>query len=156
VHPIDYADDTYLIGLGPAITAAFPSRVQHGPAIRLTPSLHKCAVYSTPSAPTYAAAEQTTHILIIQHTTDGFVAAGTHVGTKNYILAYTELRADQAIALINKPQDLPQPLNAEAKFLILSRSLRRRLTHCSRYRVVRPPLALGHLATLQAAVENTA
>jgi hypothetical protein len=62
--------------------------------------------------------------------------------------------ADQAIALIRKLQDLPPPLTAQAKFLLLSRSLQRRLTHFSR--VVRPPLSLGPLAKLQGAVENAA
>jgi hypothetical protein len=58
VHPIAYADDRYLIGPGPAVTAAFHTLVQRGAAIGLTPSLHKCAVYGTPSTPAYMASSQ--------------------------------------------------------------------------------------------------
>jgi hypothetical protein len=57
VHPIAYADDTYLIGPGPAVNAAFHTLVQHGAAIGLAPSLHKCAVYGTPSTPAFTAAQ---------------------------------------------------------------------------------------------------
>jgi hypothetical protein len=59
---------------------------------------------------------------------------------------------DQAIALIRKLQDLPPPLTAQAKFLLLSRSRQSRLTHFSC--VLRPPLALGPLAKPQTAVED--
>jgi hypothetical protein len=65
-----------------------------------------------------------------------------------------EDRTDQTIALIAKLQDLPPPLTAQAKFLLLSRSLQRRLTHFSR--VARSPLSLGPLAKLQTAVETAA
>jgi hypothetical protein len=58
IHPIAYADDTYLIGPGPAVTAAFHSLVQHSAAVGLAPSLRKCAVYGTPSTPAYMAAQQ--------------------------------------------------------------------------------------------------
>jgi hypothetical protein len=128
--------------------------VQHGAAIRLAPSLHKCAVYGTPSTPAYPAAQQSARILDIQHATDGLVAAGTPIGTDDYITAHMEDCADQAIAFIRKLQDLPPPLTAQAKFLLLSRSLQRRLTHFTR--VVRPPLALDPLAKLQTALKNAA
>jgi hypothetical protein len=48
VHPIAYADDTYHIGPGPAVTAAFLTLVQPSAAMGLAPSLHKCAVFGTP------------------------------------------------------------------------------------------------------------
>jgi hypothetical protein len=146
VHPIAYADDMYLIGPVRAVTAAFPTLVQHGAAIGHASSLHKCAVYGTPSTPAYAAAQQTARNLDIQHAADGFLAAGTDA----FITVYMDDRADQAIALFNKLQDLPPPLTAQAKF----RSRQRRLTHFSR--VVRPPLAPGPLAKLQTAVETSA
>jgi hypothetical protein len=152
VHPIAYADDTYLIGPGHAVTAAFHTLVQHGAAIGLTPSLHKCAVYGIPSTPAYMAAQQSARILDIQDAADGLVAEGTPIGTEDYITAHMEACVDQDIALIRKMQDLPPPLTAQAKFLLLSRSNQRRLTHFSR--VVRPPLALGPLAKLQTAVEH--
>jgi hypothetical protein len=65
-----------------------------------------------------------------------------------------EDRASQAIALINKLQDLPPFLIAQAKLLLLSRSLQRCLTLFSL--VVSPPLALDPLTKLQTAVETTA
>jgi hypothetical protein len=154
VHPIAYADGTYLIEPGPAVTAAFHTLVQHGAAIGLAFSLHKCAVYGTPSTPAYTVAQQSARILEIQHAANGLVAAGTPVGTDDYITARMEDCADEATALIRKLQDLPPPLTAQPKFLLLCRSLQRRLTHFSR--VVRPPLALGPLAKLQTAVENAA
>jgi hypothetical protein len=43
-----------------------------------------------------------------------------------------EDRAGQAIALMNKLQDLSPPLTAQAKLLLRSRSLQRRLTHFMR------------------------
>jgi hypothetical protein len=154
VHSIAYADDTYLIRPGPAVTAAFHTLVQHSAAIRLALSLHSCAVYGTPSTPEYMAAQQSAHILDIQHAAGGLVAAVTPIGTEDYITALIEDCANLAMALIRKLQDLPPPLTAQAKFLLLSRSLQRRLTHFSR--VVRPLLALGPLAKLQTAVENKA
>jgi hypothetical protein len=128
--------------------------VQHVAAIGLAPSFHKCAVYGTPSGPAHTAAQQSAHILDIQHATDGLVAAGTPIGTDDYITAHMEDYSDQAIALIRRLQDLPPALTAQAKFLLLSRSLQRRLTHFTR--VVRPPLALSPLAKLQTTVENAA
>jgi hypothetical protein len=67
VHPLAYADDAYLTGSASAVTAAFPTLVQQGAVVTLTPSLHECAVCSTPDAPAHAAALQTAHILSIQH-----------------------------------------------------------------------------------------
>jgi hypothetical protein len=63
-------------------------------------------------------------------------------------------RADQAVALINKLQDFPPLLAAQAKSLILSRPLKRRLTHCSRVACL--PMTVGPAAKHQAAEENTA
>jgi hypothetical protein len=76
VHPIAYADDKYLIGSEPAVTAAFPTLVQHGAAIGLAPTLHKCAVYGTPSTPAYTVSQQSARIFDIQHAANGLVAAG--------------------------------------------------------------------------------
>jgi hypothetical protein len=56
VRPIAYADDTYLIGPGPVVTAAFHTLVQHSATIGLAPSLHKSAVSGTPSTPAYTVA----------------------------------------------------------------------------------------------------
>jgi hypothetical protein len=72
----------------------------------------------------------------------------------NTINAYMEDCTDQAIYFISKMQALPPPLTAEAKFLLLSDVLQRRLTHLSR--VVRLPLALCPLVKLQTAVETAA
>jgi hypothetical protein len=107
VHTFPDAHDTYLIGPGPAVTAAF--RTQQSAVIGLAPSLHKCAVYGTPLTPVYAAAQQTARILAIQHAADGFGAAGTPIGANDYITAHMEDCAKQAIALIYKLQDLPHP-----------------------------------------------
>jgi hypothetical protein len=72
----------------------------------------------------------------------------------DYITMFMEDRASQAIALMNKLQDLSPPLTAQAKLLLLSRSLQRRLTHFSC--LVSPPLALRPLTMLQIAAETTA
>jgi hypothetical protein len=69
VLPIAYSVDTYLIGPGPAVTAAFRTLVQPGAAIGLAPALHKCAVFGTPSTPVYAVAQQTVRILDIMQLT---------------------------------------------------------------------------------------
>jgi hypothetical protein len=152
VHPIAYADDTYLIGPGPAVTAAFHTLVQHGAAIGLAPSLYKCTYYGTPSLPQNTAAQQTAFILANQHATDWLVVASNPIGTNDNILSYMENCAGQAIALIRKLRDLPAPLGAQAKFLLF-RSLHRRQAHFSR--VLSPHLALGPLAKFQTVVENS-
>jgi hypothetical protein len=71
------------------------------------------------STPAYAATQQTACIFDIQHAADKLVTAGAPIDTNDY----TEDLADQAIALINILPDIPPPLIAEAKFLILSSSL---------------------------------
>jgi hypothetical protein len=139
---------------GAPFTVAFPTLVHHGAAIGLAPSLHNCDVYGTSGTPAYEAAQQTLRTLDIQHAVDGFVAAGAPIGTNEYITAYMEDRGDEAIALINKLQDLPPSLISQANFILLSRSLQLRLTHFCR--VVRPPLALDPLVKLHTAVETTA
>jgi hypothetical protein len=98
----------------------------------LAPSLHKCPAYGTPTTPAYTAAQQSARMLDIQNAANGFVAAGTPIGTDDYINAHMEDCAYQAIVLIRKLQDVSPPLTAHAEFLLLSRSLQRRLTHFSR------------------------
>jgi hypothetical protein len=71
IHTIANADDTYLIGPGPAVTEAFHTLVQLGAAIGLAPSLQRCTVSITPSTPAYKAAQQSARILDIQHAADG-------------------------------------------------------------------------------------
>jgi hypothetical protein len=62
--------------------------------------------------------------------------------------------ADQFIVLIHTLQDHQPPLTVQAKFLLLSRSLERRLTNiCC---VIRPPLALDPPVKHQTAVETAA
>jgi hypothetical protein len=82
--------------------------------IGLAPYLHKCAVYGTPGTPADEAAQQTARILDIRHAADGFVAAGAPIGINEYITTYTEDRADQAIAVINKLRTSHHPLLLKA------------------------------------------
>jgi hypothetical protein len=77
--------------------AAFHTFVQHGAAIGITLSLHKCAVYGIPSTPAYMAARQSARILDIQHAADGLAAARTRIGTDDYIAAHMEDCADQPL-----------------------------------------------------------
>ena len=70
-----------------------------------------------------------------------------------YITLHASAKADDIIATITKLMSLP-PLTAPTKFLLLSRSLQRRLTHFSRgcsIDAIRVPFS-----KLQAAVEEAA
>jgi hypothetical protein len=63
-------------------------------------------------------------------------------------------RVDHTIELITMYQNLPSPLAAQIKMLILSRSLQRRVTHFTR--VVLPDLVQAPLRKLQTVVDDAA
>jgi hypothetical protein len=69
-------DDTYLIA-----SAQPPGPLS---CAMLSPVL-KCAAYSILNKSVYATSQHTTHIPNIQHAADGFVAAGSSMGTTDYI-----------------------------------------------------------------------
>ena len=154
VHPIAYTDDTYLIGPPDDMTGAFHTLIQAGANIRLQPSLHKCHVYGTPGTAAFNAARTVAQTLNIPHAQQGFIAAGTPIGPPAYVTQHVSAKADDVIATVTKLMSLSPPLTAQTKFLLLSRSLQRRLTHFSR--VCSPDTIRAPLSKLQAAVEDAA
>jgi hypothetical protein len=124
--PVAYHDDTFLQGSAAAVTAAFPMLRDLSAAIGLIVRPDKCGVYSTNAQ----AAQATAATLKVPHCHDGLTAAGTPVGTDDFVTAYATKKADVVCKSIDDMLELPLP--AQDKFIILRSSMQMRLAHLPR------------------------
>jgi hypothetical protein len=80
VQPLAYADDTYLVARGPETLPAIDTLTEDGAAIGLSPS-PQCLLYGAPGTAAFHIAGILTEHADIDHAQQGFVAAGTPIGT---------------------------------------------------------------------------
>jgi hypothetical protein len=152
VHPLAYSDDTYLVARGPDILYSIDALAKEGAAIGLTPSPHKCLLYGTPGTSAWHVAGILSEATHIHHAEEGFIAAGTPIGTTAFVRGHLQAKADAVVELIRKLTSLPAPLTAQSKYLLIARSLQRRLTHFTR--VCHPDDVHAPLTKIQAAAED--
>jgi hypothetical protein len=120
-HPIACPDDTFPIASVSAVTAPFPALVQHGAALRLLRFLQN---------ELFTASAILQHTLPLKRQRTSSVSSMPSSGSLPSVSLITSIHT-WSIALTT-PQHSSQlqafrpPLTAHAKFLILSRSLRRR------------------------------
>jgi hypothetical protein len=147
-HIIGFADDIHVVGSADGAQLVFTSLLQQAHDRALTPSLHKCAAYSANPDFSHAVAQS----LGIQHAADGVVACGTPIGTPTFVKQFVAAKAQHATSLINRLTELP--ISAQCKWLILQRSLQRKLNHLKftvPWHLLQQPLqAFQHSVTMAA------
>ena len=137
-----FADDVLLQGSETrALAAAFRTVCSGGEPLGLTARLDKCGVYSRSSGRAAAVAAE----LGIPRKADGLVAAGTPIGTDEFVSGYAMDCANAACSTIAELQALPVPV--QDKLILLRRSQQWRLAHL-------PRVAPWHL--IEAAVDRLA
>jgi hypothetical protein len=120
------ADDIYLQGAPAQVQAAFRTLDAEVEDLGATVSMQKCGAYSTDGA----AAAGVATALGITHFADGFLAAGTPLGTDEFVRRHVQAKADSTCALVDDLVGLPLP--AQDKFVILRMSLQARMAHFAR------------------------
>ena len=126
VTPLAYADDTFLQGSAASVIEAFPAIRSLGAAVGLDMRLDKCAVYSS----NLQAAADTAAALVVQHRTDGLMAAGSPIGTDDFVAAHANKKAETVCGIIDDLMGLPLP--AQDQFILLKNSMQMRLAHLPR------------------------
>jgi Reverse transcriptase (RNA-dependent DNA polymerase) len=148
--PLAYADDTFLQGSAASVIPAFHAMCDLGLAVGLEARVDKCAAYSTNP---FAAAEVAA-ALGIQHCTDGLMAAGTPIGTDEFITAHADSKAAEVCDLIDDMMDLPLP--SQDQFILLKSSLQMKLAHLPRiapWNLIGDAIQTLELKTCQAAFQ---
>ena len=119
-------------------------------AFGLEARVDKCAAYS---ANPLAAAEVAA-ALGIQHCTVGLMAAGSPIGTDEFIAAHADSKAGAVCQLIDDMMDLPLP--SQDQFILLKSSLQMKLAHLPRiapWRLVGDAIQTVESKTCQAAFQ---
>lgn len=124
--PIAYADDTFVQGSAASVIPAFHALCDLGADVGLNPRTDKCAAYSANPV----AAAEVAAALGIQHRTDGLMAAGSPVGTDEFIAAHADTKANTVCQFIDDLMGLPLP--AQDQFILLKSSLQMKLAHLPR------------------------
>ena len=136
-HPdanvLAYMDDTYVAGRAEALDAAIPALQAAGARIGLDLVPEKCQAYGIPVADGFnASAAAVARQHGIRHATAGFVAAGTPIGTDKFILEHVDSQVQGVLSLVDKLCALQDPLTVQDKYIVLTRSLQRKLDHLPR------------------------
>ena len=108
------------------VTHTHPQLLDDGATMDLQAELSKCGVYS----PNTQAAASVAEILQITHKHHGFVAAGTPIGTDDFVRKHVQSTADDLNEAIDKLIGLPLPVQDASA--VLRSSLQHRLSHLTR------------------------
>ena len=124
--PVSYADDGFLQGRAPEVIEAFQVLETLAAELKLTTERSKCGVHSLNAA----AAAEVSDALNIRNYGDGFMAAGTPIGTDEYVTAQANDKAADLCKTIDLLADLPLP--KQDQLILLRSSLQQRLAHLPR------------------------
>jgi hypothetical protein len=146
--PVAFYDDCFLQGPRADVTAAFGALRTLAEDIGLHANLAKCGAYSRNAQ----AAAEVAADLGIKHHPDGFMAAGTPIGSDAYVKHHVDAKADAVCRSVDAV--LETPLSAQDKFMILRASTQHRVAHLPR--VVRPELVGDAIRRVEAKVTDAA
>ena len=141
-----YLDDTSIVGKVTPVAGAFRRLCVDDDGVRSTglePRLPKCGIYGGDKEQVTAEASKPR----IEHQLDGFTAAGTPLGSSEYVSNALGQRAATVETLVDTLVQLP--LSVQSQFLLLRASLQARMVHLMRT-VSRE--ALAHMRRTDAAV----
>jgi hypothetical protein len=133
-------DDAVLHGAPEDVQASLEKLEELTAPLGLCLRLDKCAVYS----PNAEAAAQLAAQIGMQHAKDGIVAAGSPIGTEDFVIRYVEKRTSAVRAAVARLRELQGHLPAQDALLLLRCSLSGRLTFLQRVVPAAAPLAPDH------------
>ena len=126
VHAVAYADDCYLQGPAEAVVAAFADFCDTIRPLGLTVVPGKSFAYSEDLAASARVAAE----LEVEHAAEGFVAAGTPIGTDAYVARHLQDLLDAAEGELQTLKGLPLP--AQDRLILLRWSFHPRVAHLPR------------------------